>query len=109
MPHNTDHLHKVIFPLPMYTSKLFKCRLVPHIPQGARWKNGLVPVPPEAAKTLVTSFYLCGAELMRVSQIWLTEELGNLVQGIEPPIPVFSIQNVWDLFSSILSLIKAYD
>ncbi|KNZ58795.1 hypothetical protein VP01_1861g7 [Puccinia sorghi] len=32
----------------------------------ARWTNGLVPVPPEAANTLQTSFYPDGAELMRV-------------------------------------------
>ncbi|KNZ52685.1 hypothetical protein VP01_3482g4 [Puccinia sorghi] len=36
-------------------------------------------------------------------------EIGNLVKGIEPPIPVVDIHNVLDGFSLILYLIKAYD
>ncbi|KNZ62173.1 hypothetical protein VP01_1303g2 [Puccinia sorghi] len=30
-------------------------------------------------------------------------------RDIEPPIPVIDIHNVWDVFSSILSPIKAYN
>ncbi|KNZ64023.1 hypothetical protein VP01_10759g1 [Puccinia sorghi] len=72
-------------------------------------KNGLVPVPPEAANTLKTAFYPDGAELMRVTPLWFSEAIGELVQGTEALIPVVDVQNVWDVFSSILSLIKEYD
>ncbi|KNZ45974.1 hypothetical protein VP01_7651g1, partial [Puccinia sorghi] len=75
-----------------YASKLLQCRLVLHITRGARWKK-----------------WIEGAELMRVSPLWFLEAIGKLVQGIEPPIPVVDIHNVWDLFSSILPLIKAFD
>ncbi|KNZ50041.1 hypothetical protein VP01_4631g2, partial [Puccinia sorghi] len=72
-------------------------------------KNGLVPIPPEAANKLQIEFYPDGAELMRVSPLWFSEAIGKLVQGMEPPLPVVDTKNVWDVFSSILSLIKAYD
>ncbi|KNZ55840.1 hypothetical protein VP01_2566g2 [Puccinia sorghi] len=78
-------------------------------PEEQGGQNGLVPVPPEAADTLQTAFYPDGAELMRVTPLWFSEAVGKLVQGIEAPIPVVDIHNVWDVFSSILSLIKAYD
>ncbi|KNZ59666.1 hypothetical protein VP01_1684g2 [Puccinia sorghi] len=56
----------------------------------------------------LTEFYLDGAELMRVSLLWFSEAVGQLVQEIEPPNTVIDIHKFWDVFSSILSLIKAY-
>ncbi|KNZ53004.1 hypothetical protein VP01_3373g2 [Puccinia sorghi] len=48
-------------------------------PEEQGGKNGLVPVPPEAANTLQTAFYLDGAELMRVTPPCFSEEIGKLV------------------------------
>ena len=70
---------------------------------------GLVPVPTEAAEALQNAFYPEGVDLMRTSPLWFSEVIDKLVRGIEPAIPVVDIHNVWDVFSSILSLIEAYN
>ena len=78
-------------------------------PEEQGGHNRLVPVPTEAAEALQKSFYPEGVELMRTSPLWFSEVIDKLVWGIEPVIPVVDVHNVWDVFSSILSLIEAYD